>query len=107
MADEKHEAARKLAAENREAREKAREHHNSTVGKSTPTPTQEEHDLAKLGAPPHEHEDDGSGPDPHDVYAKQVEANKPGGGYSTRQATPARAGSHTPHTPVSTHRGSE
>jgi hypothetical protein len=62
--------------------------------KGKPTPTQEENDLAALGAQFHEHEPDGSDPDP--FQTKQMEPKKPaGGGYQTRQSTPARQPSHS------------
>jgi len=35
------------------------------MSQSKPTPTQDENDLAALGSPVLEKEDDGSGPDPH------------------------------------------
>jgi hypothetical protein len=59
-----------------------------------PTPTQEECDLAKLGVPLDEHEDDGSGPSPQfrTVIERQSEPAKPAGDagkYQTRTATPA------------------
>lgn len=63
---------------------------------STPTPTQEENDLAALGAQTDEHADDGSGPSPefklvNTARTKQSEASKPSGGnYQTRAAAPAR-----------------
>ena len=95
--NEQTEAAKKQAAENRAAREKAQEHYNSTIGKSRPTPTQEENDMAKLGAHLESHEDDGSGPDPNDpahpnhpLHGKQETAKPSAGGYATRAATPVR-----------------
>ena len=67
---------------------------------STPTPTQEENDLAALGVHTDEHADDGSGPSPQfemvnvardEKKTKQSEAHKPSGGnYQTRAATPTR-----------------
>ena len=97
MPDDKHvENAKKIAAENREARTKAFEHHQATVGASKPTPTQEENDLAMLGSPPKQLEDDGSGPDPH--VAKNLESQGSKGSYQTRQATASRSGAAAPHT---------
>jgi hypothetical protein len=64
--------------------------------KGKPTPSQEENVLAARGAHLHEHEDDGSGPDPNVATNKQTEARKPAaakGDYQTRQSGPAR---HTP-----------
>ena len=61
---------------------------------STPTPTQEENDLAAEGAHILEHEHDGSDPDPHvearTARSKTSEAKKPAtqGSYQTRQAAP-------------------
>jgi hypothetical protein len=60
------------------------------VTKGKPTPTQEENDIAILGGHP-ELEADGSGPDPHNLSTRNVEAGKPGA-YQTRAATPHRAG---------------
>lgn len=62
----------------------------------TPTPTQEECDLAKLGVPIEEHQDDGSGPQPEYrmTITRQSEASKPASGgagsYQTRAATPVK-----------------
>ena len=80
------EAAAKLLAEERKATEKSRQDFLDRM-KGKPTPTQEENDLAALGAHFHEHEPDGADPDPY--AAKQSEPRKPAaGGYSTRQVTP-------------------
>jgi hypothetical protein len=65
-----------------------------------PTPTQSENDRAALGEHILEHEDDGSGPDPHaeaNIVAqssgtKTLEAKKPAAAphaYQTRQHKPA------------------
>jgi hypothetical protein len=91
------ENAKKQLAEERKVTEKSRaEYAQRTKGK--PTPTQEENDLAVLGAHITEHEDDGSGPDPHHVEkTKQLEADKSGtkpAAYQTRQATPATPAKH-------------
>jgi len=80
------EAAKKQLAADREASEKSREQFLERM-KGKPTPTQEENDLAVLGAPVFEKEDDGSGPDPN-INPRQVEAGRPGQ-YQTRQATAA------------------
>jgi hypothetical protein len=79
--------AKKQLAEEQKASNKSREEFAERM-KGKPTPTQEENDLHALGAHFPEHEPDGSAPDPH--VTKQVEANKPAGGYQTRQtqATP-------------------
>jgi len=81
------EAAKKALAESREASDKTRAEAQEKLSKGKPTPTQEENDLAALGAHVADKEDDGSGPDPH--VTRQVEAKKPGGGgYQTRAARP-------------------
>jgi hypothetical protein len=73
MADEATDHAKKQLAENKKAQEHTMaEYYQRMKGK--PTPTQEENDLAALGATFHEHEDDGSGPDPYAV--KNMEATK-------------------------------
>jgi hypothetical protein len=85
MAEGEHpqtEAARKQLAVDREALEKSRQQYGERM-KGKPTPTQEENDLAMLGAPVFEKEDDGSGPDPN---VRSMEAGKPAAGYQTRQA---------------------
>ena len=53
--DATRENARKILAEDKERRDKAKE-----KPKGKPTPTQEENDLAKLGAHTHEKQPDGS-----------------------------------------------
>ena len=89
------EAARKQLEENRKRQEgSAREYAEKTQGK--PTPTQEENDLAALGAHVLEKEDDGSGVDPNNQAqnapphgeTKTAEAKKPSATYATRAATP-------------------
>ena len=66
--------AQKQLAEERKAVERSRaEFAERTKGK--PTPTQEENDLAALGAHILEHEPDGSDPDPN--VSKSLEADKP------------------------------
>jgi hypothetical protein len=91
MADtEATEAARKRLAEEREASEKSRQEYLDRA-KGKPTPTQEENDLAALGAHLVEKEEDGSPPDPNVRQTKQSEPNKPaGGGYQTRAQQPAQ-----------------
>jgi hypothetical protein len=85
--DQATEAAKKQLQVDREASERSRaEFAERTKGK--PTPTQEENDLAILGASVLEKEDDGSGPDLN-LTPRSVEA-RPGGTYQTRQATAAR-----------------
>jgi hypothetical protein len=96
------EVAKQQLAEEQKATEQSRKDFAERT-KGKPTPTQEENDLARLGAHFHEHEPDGSDPDPYVTANKptehrQMEARKPasGAGYETRQATPAK------HTPPST-----
>ena len=79
--------AQKQLAEERKAVERSRaEFAERTKGK--PTPTQEENDLAALGAHILEHEPDGSDPDPNvlggPVENRHVEAHRPQT-YQTRQ----------------------
>jgi hypothetical protein len=76
------EAARKQLAADRVVSEKSRAEFAERM-KGKPTPTQEENDLAALGASVLEKEDDGSGPDPN--LTPQVEGGKPAT-YQTRQA---------------------
>jgi hypothetical protein len=78
------EAAKKQLAADREASEKSR-HEFAERMKGKPTPTQEENDMAMLGAPVFEKEDDGSGPDPN---IRHSEARPSGAGYQTRTARP-------------------
>jgi hypothetical protein len=81
--------AQKQLAQDQKATEKSHaQFAEQTKGK--PTPTQEENDIAALGGHILEHEDDGSGPDPHQT--KSLEAEKAPGrpqNYQTRQAHPA------------------
>ena len=82
-------AAKEQLDKSNEAKAKAVEEAYANGG--TPTPTQEENDLAALGVHTDEHADDGSGPSPQFEMVntaqtkKQSEAGKPsGGGYQTR-----------------------
>jgi hypothetical protein len=94
MTDTDMDAAKKQLVEEQKATTKSREEFVERM-KGKPTPTQDENDLHALGAYFHEHEADGSGPDPHQT--KQIEANKPSGGYQTRQTqSTSRAPVH-PH----------
>jgi hypothetical protein len=90
------EAARKTLADSKEARAKS-EGERAAMAKGKPTPTQDENDMAKLGAGVNAKEDDGSGPDRaqeemrkrnEEAAAKrrEVQAEKPSAGYQTRQA---------------------
>jgi hypothetical protein len=84
------EAARKEHELGKQVAERIRAEYADRM-KGRPTPTQEECDMAMLGAHILHHDDDGSGPDPN---VKALEATR-GGGYQTRQVTaasrPARA----------------
>lgn len=85
MADETQETAKRQLAADREVSDKSRAEYAERM-KGKPTPTQAENDMAVLGAPVFEKEDDGSGPDPN---VRSVEAGRPAAGYQTRQARPA------------------
>jgi hypothetical protein len=90
------EAAKKRFAEDQKASEKSRqEFAERTKGK--PTPTQEENDLAALGAHITEHEADGSALDPNVNATRHLEAEKPTAGYQTRQTQARPAPGPTPH----------
>ena len=83
--------AKEVQAKGAEDKQKAVKEAYAYQGR--PTPTQEECDLAKLGVPLDEHEDDGSGPSPtfKTVIERNSEAQKPsGGGYATRSQEPAK-----------------
>lgn len=80
--------ARKLLEESHHAREKVAAA-VAERAKGRPTPTQEENDLAALGAHVLKHDDDGSGPDP-DVVARHMEAGSGAAPYQTRQAAAGR-----------------
>ena len=84
-------AAKETLAKQNEERKKANEEAETRMASSRPTPTQEENDLARLGAPPEQKEDDGSGPEPKWVLTRQVEATTTPaqkGSYQTRSSTP-------------------
>lgn len=96
QARESAEASRKNAAQAVADRRKAAEDANSEtqrrMDQSTPTPTQEENDLAKVGALDIDSkQDDGSGPDVAPAQVQQsrsVEANQSGSApYQTRVAS--------------------
>jgi hypothetical protein len=80
------ENAKRQLEVDRERSEKSRADFAARM-KGKPTPTQHENDMAMLGAPVFEKEDDGSGPDPN--IAKTAEAEKPGT-YQTRTAQAGR-----------------
>ena len=72
----------------KEAAAKSRAESQEKLSKGKPTPTQEENDRAMMGEHIMEHEDDGSGEDPHPsaqtTYNKQVEGSSKGA-YKTRE----------------------
>ena len=79
--------AKETQAKNAEQKQKSVEEAYAHQG--TPTPTQEENDLAALGVPFDTHEDDGSGPSPEFkmTITRQSEPQKPQtGGYQTRSS---------------------
>jgi len=76
------EAARKQYELDKQVAERIRSEYAERM-KGRPTPSQEECDMAMLGAHILHHDDDGSGPD---INVKALEAAR-GGGYQTRQAT--------------------
>ena len=78
------ENARKQLAESRKETERMKGDYKER-SKGRPTPTQEENDMAALGAHIHRHEDDGSGPDPYTT--RHMEARPGGGEYRTRETT--------------------
>jgi len=94
MADDPNKEAReKQLAQNREASDRSKREGTERLSKGRPTPTQDENDRAKLGEHILDHEDDGSGPDPH--AQKNLEAQHATGGYQTRDVRADRPGPHT------------
>jgi len=77
--------ARKAMEEHRELVNKGNEEAMHRASNSQPTPTQEENDLARLGIPVEQKEDDRSG---ETVITRSIVANVPVGphGYETRAA---------------------
>jgi hypothetical protein len=75
-------AAKALRAEEQKAVEKSLADYKERT-KGRPTPTQEECDLAKLGAPVEHKQESGAGPDPR--ATRQMESGA-GGAYQTRTA---------------------
>jgi hypothetical protein len=101
MADETHDpnaagndAAAKRLADDRVLTEESRRQFAERM-KGKPTPTQEENDLAALGAHFHTHADDGSGPDLH-AMTRQMEPGK-GASYQTRHGVAGGAGGRGGH----------
>ena len=93
--DKQEQAAReqlKVAADERKKQEEQR----AAMAKGKPTPTQEENDLARLGVPIDEHEDDGSmkESDMRHTRAMEPTTGRPSAGYQTRSpATPPKPAS--------------
>jgi hypothetical protein len=83
-------AAKKQYEEEKKASDKSKLEY-ARVTKGKPTPTQEENDMAMLGANILEHEPDGSDPDPNVQETKHVEADKKPASYQTRHQTSTRA----------------
>lgn len=83
--DPQTENAKKALAEEKKVTEKSRaEYAERARGK--PTPTQEELDMSMLGAHILEHDDDGSGPEPHQTKQLEAERTTRPAGYQTRQS---------------------
>ena len=82
------EAAKKQLAENKKASDKSKAA-SQEASKGKPTPTQEENDLAALGAHVNEKEDDGSGPDPHQPPDQAEHKRNMEGGQRRRLSDPA------------------
>lgn len=84
--------AKEQLAKQSEAQKKVNDEANKRMEGSTPTPTQEEVDLARLGAPPEKLADDGSGPEPKVILTQRVvepaEGKPASAGYQTRQLPP-------------------
>jgi hypothetical protein len=83
------ENAKKVLGDERKIGDRSRAEY-AERSKGKPTPTQEENDLAALGAHILEHEDDGSGPDPFNkgLEERHVEADRSQAkpqSYATRQ----------------------
>jgi hypothetical protein len=90
MADNTKAAADKRLADDKKKLEQDRADRAKTAedrrkARGTPTPTQEEADLIKLGHHP-QLAPDGSPPDPQVVPTKQMEPASGGRGYETRQS---------------------
>jgi hypothetical protein len=77
------ENAKKVLAEEKKASDKTRADFASRM-KGKPTPTQEENDMAMLGAHIVEHEADGSDPDPNVTRHLEGASQRPAQSYSTR-----------------------
>ena len=86
QSQERKDAAKKELQKQREETDKANAEAMERMDTSHPTPTQEENDLAKLGIPVEEKQDDGSG---EEVVTRTIYPNRPVG-YETR-ATRAKS----------------
>jgi hypothetical protein len=84
----KEKAAKEQIAKERDERKKAQAQQG--VQGSTPTPTQEENDMAAMGVVVDPKQDDGSGPEQPPVLATRMLGPNPSGAYQTRQQEPAR-----------------
>jgi len=100
------EAAAKTAQDTLDAQAKERAFNNSEadrrMNQTKPTPTQQEIDLARLGHPVMEKEDDGSGPDPgmlspedqrklrDETDKRRASAASGSAPYKTREAAPPK-----------------
>ena len=80
------ELARKLVEEDKKVDAIARAQYAERM-KGRPTPTQEENDMAMHGAHILEHDDDGSGPDPHNQAIQNRHLVEGGGASATRPQT--------------------
>jgi hypothetical protein len=83
------ENARKQLAEEKKLSDQSRAEY-AERSKGKPTPTQEENDLAMLGAHILEHEDDGSGPEPHQTRQLEADKRRPAT-YQTKGAASGKA----------------
>lgn len=81
--------ARKRLEEEKQHSDKSRAAAFETMSKGRPTPTQEENDLAALGATITKHDDDGSGPDP--FVTRNLEAGHSAAPYQTRHERPTHS----------------
>jgi hypothetical protein len=90
-------AAKAARAEDQKAVEKSRAEYNERM-RGRPTPTQEECDLIKLGAPLPNKSESGAGPDPR--VTRHMEASPSGGSatYSTRASRGSSSSSHASST---------
>ena len=113
MSDAEAQAREQLAKSNDD---KAKAVEQAYAHQGTPTPTQEENDLAALGVVVDPHADDGSGPPPENLMgsksmsSRQSEAQRPGssGSYPTRSlGGPSGGPSHQQPGKNDQHRGEQ